>query len=315
MSGIYIHIPFCIKKCDYCNFYSDTDLSLKDTFIVALEKEMELRCNYLKQAPIQTLYFGGGTPSLFSAADIDRIIDKLSRYFSFAEQCEITLEANPNSLTEDYLRSLKRTSVNRLSIGIQSFSDDDLHILGRKHTAKQAEECMYLAQKYGFTNLSVDLIYGFPGLNLEKWKHTLEKIKDIPHLSCYQLSLEHKTPLYRHIQDGSYQALSEEEIMQQYEYLIDFAKKHDFIHYETSNFCKKGCESRHNSSYWKAEPYIGLGPGAHSFDGQSRQWNVPDVNTYISFYEKVDSEQHSLSQGENILFEKEILTPDMRYNE
>lgn len=315
MSGIYIHIPFCIAKCGYCNFYSITDLSLKEHYLQALTKEIALRSTYLHNETVETLYFGGGTPSLLSPAEIETIINCIKQHFTVATDAEITLEANPNSLTKDYLQSLKSTCVNRLSIGIQSFHDDDLHVLGRIHTAKQAEDSLYLAQKYGFTNLSVDLMYGFPELTLEKWKQNLFNIKDISHISCYQLSLENNTPLYSYLQAEKYKSLSEDEIMQQYDFLIDFAKKNDFIHYETSNFCKKEYESRHNTSYWKREPYLGLGTGAHSFNGNSRQWNLPDLTTYITFFEHPLTLQQYIHLGKNKVFEKEILSVDMQFNE
>ena len=225
MPGIYIHIPFCLKKCAYCNFFSVTDISLKDSFMDALLKEMEMRSAYLKKEIPTTLYFGGGTPSLLSSDEIQRVIDKAKILFNLSPQAEITLEANPNNLTEEYLKRLKETSINRLSIGVQSFFDEDMLVLGRIHTAKQAEDSIALAIKYGYENLSVDLIYGFPLFTLKKWKENLEKIKDVPHLSCYQLTLESGTPLCEQLNKKTYQYLSEEEIIQQYNYLMDFAKK------------------------------------------------------------------------------------------
>lgn len=315
MSGIYIHIPFCVKKCEYCNFFSVTDVSLKDTFLAALEKEIALRAAYLPQDKIKTLYFGGGTPSLLSPDEIEKIINHIRAFFTLDKEIEITLEANPNNLTKDYLLLLKDTSVNRLSIGIQSFHADDLRLLGRIHMATQAEACISWAQACSFTNLSIDLMYAFPGLTLEKWEYNLSRVKDIPHLSCYQLSLEPTTTLYRAIQTGHYKDLTEEESILQYNYLTAFARKHHFIHYETSNFCKANYTSKHNISYWKAIPYLGLGPGAHSFDGNSRQWNVADVHTYLRFFSQALDPQRYLAEAENTVFEKECLSTEMKYNE
>lgn len=312
MSGIYIHVPFCFQKCAYCNFYSITNFSLKNRYIHALEKEIKFRASYLDSTDIQSLYIGGGTPSMLSVSDIERIINYINKFFSLSPHAEITLEANPNNLTDSYLSELKTTAINRLSIGIQSFHKDNLKILGRIHSDKQAEESINLAYKHGFSNLSVDLMYGFPGLDLSKWAYNLSKLKDIPHISCYQLSVEKNTPLYKQIATQKYPLVVEEYIEEQYQYLIDFAKKHGFIHYETSNFCKKNRESKHNASYWKGIPYLGLGPEAHSFNRTSRQWNFSNVENYIFLLENAENYSETV---QNALFEKEILSTDMQYNE
>ncbi len=315
MAGIYIHIPFCLQKCSYCNFYSETNISLRKKIISALLTEIKLRFTYLKNETIQTIYFGGGTPSLLFPNEIQQIIDNISLFFSLSNNIEITLEANPNNLTKEYIEHLSATSVNRLSIGIQSFHDSDLQILGRIHTAKQAEESILLAQKNNFNNLSIDLMYGFPTLTLEKWKSNLDKIKNIQHISCYQLTLEKKTVLYQKIQTKILCLPTEDEILDQYNYLISFSKENDFIHYETSNFCKQHFESKHNVSYWKDILYLGIGPSAHSYNRESRQWNMADVEAYIAFFENPPSRDNYYLKGENLIFEKEILTTDMRFNE
>ncbi|HOS15658.1 MAG TPA: radical SAM family heme chaperone HemW [Bacteroidales bacterium] len=315
MSGIYIHIPFCKRKCVYCNFYSVCDTTLIPAYVSALKKEMALRAAYLSGDITQSLYIGGGTPSLLSIAELQDIIQKASFIFSLNSTAEISLEANPDSLSEDFIHKLKDSGINRLSIGIQSFYDDDLQTLNRLHKAEQAERCIDYAYKHGFTNISVDLMYGFPSLTLQKWKQNLEKLKDIPHLSCYQLSLEKGTAMLENIRKGKYILPSEDEIMEQYAYLMSFTKSNQFIHYETSNFCKPGYESKHNCAYWENKKYIGLGPGAHSYDLFHRQWNVTDLNTYISFLNNISDPEQYLATAENILFEKETLTPDMRYNE
>ena len=315
MSGIYIHIPFCVEKCSYCNFYSSTEISQKEHFIHALFKEMELRKDYLNAIVPETLYFGGGTPSILSPKEIEMIISQVKRVFGLKSDAEITLEANPNNLNEEYFKGLKDTSINRLSIGIQSFFDDNLKMLGRVHTAKQAETSLELADKYRFFNLSVDLMYGYPQLSMEQWQSNLRKVKEIPHLSCYSLSLETNAALYRKIQNNSLQLPDEEHLMEQYQTLEKFAKDHDFIHYETSNFCKTGQFSVHNTAYWQDKSYIGLGAAAHSFNRTHRSWNVANVEEYIKQIMAVKTTEEWQSKGENNVFEQEELTLIMRINE
>ena len=314
MSGIYIHIPFCVEKCFYCNFYSSVDLSNKNAFINALHREMELRSGYLDNQPADTLYFGGGTPSVLAPKEIEQIIFFVKNVFGLKPDAEITLEANPNNLDENYFSKLADTSVTRLSIGIQSFFDDNLKILGRIHTARQAETSLDLADKYRFSNLSIDLMYGYPQLTEYQWKENLQKVKEIPHISCYSLSLESNSQLYKQIQNKSLFLPEEEQIIEQYYLLEDFAKKNNFIHYETSNFCKAGQLSKHNTAYWQDKPYIGLGPGAHSFNRIQRQWNASNVENYIKQMALVNK-MKCLYKFEGELFEKETLTPAMRINE
>ncbi|MDD2623030.1 MAG: radical SAM family heme chaperone HemW [Bacteroidales bacterium] len=315
MSAVYIHIPFCVRKCAYCTFYSVCDTSLISAYVSALKKEMWFRSAYFTGELAHSLYIGGGTPSLLSINHIQDIIHTVSSIFKLDVGAEISLEANPDSLNEEYIRKLKDCGVNRLSIGVQSFYEDDLRTLNRLHTAKQAETCIDHAYKHGFTNLSVDLMYGFPGLSLSKWKHNLEKLKNIPHLSCYQLSLEKDTSLFESVRNKKHLLPSEDETMEQYEYLTSFAQSNHFIHYEISNFCKSGYASKHNSAYWENKKYIGLGPGAHSYDRIHRQWNIADIQKYISFMDNISDPIQYHTTAEDVLFEKEILTLDMRYNE
>ena len=315
MSGIYIHIPFCVKKCSYCNFFSSTNLSQKDSYLQALCKEMELRADYLGENPVHTLYFGGGTPSILTPQELESLISHAEKIFGFHSDIEITLEANPNNLNEEYFKQLADTSVNRLSIGIQSFFDENLQILGRIHTARQAENCIELANKYNFSNLSIDLMYGYPQLTTEQWQASLQKVKDIPHLSCYSLSLESNSVLYKQVQNGLLQLPDEEQIIEQYSLLSIFAKNNQFIHYETSNFCKSGCFSKHNTAYWQDKAYIGLGCAAHSFNRESRQWNFSDIDNYIQQITSIHTEDDWIQKAENVLFEQEELTQSMRVNE
>ena len=315
MSGIYIHIPFCVERCSYCNFFSSTDLSWKNYYLRALQKEMELRSDYLQGLQVNTLYFGGGTPSTLAPKELENIISSAKSIFGFNKDMEITLEANPNNLNEDYYKQLSDTSINRLSIGIQSFFDEDLQVLGRIHTGKQAEICMELAEKYDFSNLSIDLMYGYPQLTEKNWETNLEKAKTVNHLSCYSLSLESGTKLYRQIKDNLFSSVDEEQTLNQYRLLSAFAKNNQFLHYETSNFCKEGHFSKHNTAYWQDKPYIGLGCSAHSFNRKSRQWNVSNIENYIRNMDAMTTKEDWETKGKNLLFEQEILTDSMRINE
>jgi len=315
MSGIYIHIPFCVKKCSYCNFFSSTDCSNVEDFVTALCKEMDLRCDYLNNLPADTLYIGGGTPSILKPADIERIISYAKKIFGLKTDAEITMEANPNNLNEDYVKQLSETSINRLSIGIQSFFDENLKLLGRVHTGKQAQNCLELVNKYRFSNISIDLMYGYPFLTENQWKGNLDKVKTINHLSCYSLSLEPCSKLYKEIENKLYLAVDEEVMINQYEILINFAKTNNFIHYETSNFCKTGQFSKHNTAYWQDKPYIGFGPSAHSFNHLQRQWNKSNIHNYISQIKSIHHSKQWETEGKNAIFDQETLTPIMRVNE
>ena len=281
----------------------------------ALCREMELRQDYLNGQSADTLYIGGGTPSVLQPAVIERIISYAQKIFGLKSNAEITLEANPNNLNEEYFKQLSNTSINRLSIGIQSFYDDNLKVLGRIHTGKQAEICLELAEKYRFFNISVDLMYGYPFLTENQWKENLNKIKTVNHLSGYCLSLEPQTTLFKQIENKIYPAINEDDTICQYQILTDFAKNNHFIHYETSNFCKSGQFSKHNTAYWQDKMYIGLGPSAHSFNHLHRQWNRSDLQNYISKIKSIHSPEQWESKGKNIVFDREIVTPVMRTNE
>ena len=276
---------------------------------------MDLRCDYLNGFPADTLYIGGGTPSVLQPAVIERVITHAKKIFGLKTDAEITLEANPNNLNETYFKQLADTSINRLSIGIQSFCDENLKLLGRIHTGKQAADCLELANKYRFSNISVDLMYGYPFLTENQWKENLDKVKTINHLSCYSLSLESDSKLYQQIENQLYPPPDEDETICQYQLLTNFAKNNDFIHYETSNFCKSGQFSKHNLAYWQDEIYIGLGPSAHSFNHLHRQWNKADIHNYIAQIQSIRSPKQWEEKGKNTIFDQEKLTPIMRVNE
>ncbi|MCU0370221.1 MAG: radical SAM family heme chaperone HemW [Bacteroidales bacterium] len=306
MAGIYIHIPFCKKKCHYCNFFSVASIKHREEFVRVLLKEMEIRKDYLAGEKVNTIYFGGGTPSLLDISDLTLIIEQLAKYFAYEINSEITLEANPDDITAAKAREWKNTGINRLSIGIQSFFDDDLQYLNRVHNARQALEAIRDIKDAGFENLTIDLIYGIPGLTEEKWAKNLETFftLDIPHLSAYSLTVEKKTPLALLIEKGKFSPPDENLSVAHFNMLLDQARSNGFIHYEISNFAREGYYSKHNSIYWLGGHYLGLGPSAHSFNGVSRQWNVSNISRYIS----LDDFQTSVE-------EKEALTTEQQYNE
>jgi oxygen-independent coproporphyrinogen-3 oxidase len=306
MSGIYIHIPFCKQKCHYCNFFSVATARWKDEFIQALLKEIEFRRGYLEGEPVSTIYLGGGTPSLLPPDDLKRIFDHIYRHFPVYQDAEITLEANPDDVTEIIAREWKKTPVNRLSIGVQSFFDDDLQYLCRVHNAGQSRHAIDNARNAGFDNLTIDLIYGIPTLTDENWAKNLEYFfsLNIPHLSAYSLTVEEKTPLDLLIKKGKYAPPDEQQSIRHFKILLEQARANGFIHYEISNFAKPGFYSRHNSLYWLGGHYLGLGPSAHSYNGHSRQWNVSNITKYIQ-----------LDDFQTTVQEKEVLTPDQQYNE
>jgi|AntAceMinimDraft_17_1070374.scaffolds.fasta_scaffold00901_3 oxygen-independent coproporphyrinogen-3 oxidase len=306
MAGIYIHIPFCKKKCNYCNFFSVTSLKNKPEFIDALLKEIEIQKNYLNKEIIKTIYFGGGTPSLLSQDEINKIIDKLYKYHTIDKDAEITLEANPDDLTKNKIKKLKNTPVNRLSIGVQSFFDYDLTFLGRIHNAKQSYNAIKYSQDAGFDNLNIDLIYSIPNLSNKNWKENLNISfsLQIPHISAYNLTIEEKTLLYILIKKSKIRPVSEQQSIEQYKILLKLMKKNNYIHYEISNFCKKDHFSKHNTNYWLHKKYLGLGPCAHSFNIISRQWNIANISKYMQSI-----------QNKTITFEKEILSLNQQYNE
>ncbi len=307
MAGIYIHIPFCKTLCHYCNFHRSVLTENTGGFINALVKEIELRKNYLGDELIETIYFGGGTPSVLDFRQINMLISSIYNNFKVNDNPEITLEANPDDLSRDYLRELMDNSaVNRLSIGIQSFYDEDLKLMNRRHNSVQAAESVKYAQKTGFTNISIDLIYGLPGLTSDKWISNLKQAFgfDIQHISAYHLAFEPGTLFFHYLGEGRISQPSEDESLKQFELLTSMAQKNRFIHYEISNFAKQGCFSVHNTNYWKQKKYLGIGPSAHSYDLNSRQWNIADNDKYIEGINK-----------NNPVTEKEILDTATKYND
>lgn len=306
MAGIYIHVPFCKQACHYCDFHFSTSLKNKKPLIAAILKELELRKTYLPNDNIDTIYFGGGTPSLLDTDEIQQILSKIKALFEVAHNAEITLEANPDDLTISKIKSLKAAGINRLSIGIQSFYDEDLSDMNRAHNANEAKVVVQNCLNQGFEHLSIDLIYGGTTLSDEHWIHNLETAfnSGINHLSAYSLTVEPKTALSSFIAKGKKAPLEDEKSIRHFEILKMMAKEHGFEHYEISNLAKPGHYSTHNTNYWKGKPYLGVGPSAHSFDGNSRQWNVRNNSQYI----KLVSEKGAY-------FEQEQLTPSDQYNE
>ena len=305
MAGIYIHIPFCKQSCHYCNFHFSTSLRYKNELLAALLKETELQKNYLGGAQVETIYFGGGTPSLLQIEDLRLQIERISEVFSVTENAEITLEANPDDITEEKLTGWKEIGINRLSIGVQSFFEEDLQWMNRAHNAQQAIDNLKLAKEQ-FDNITADLIYGHPLLTDEKWKANVEQMitLGIPHISCYALTVEPKTPLQKMILEKKKENVQQEKQAAQFLLLMQWLEDAGYEHYEISNFAKKGYRSRHNAAYWQGKKYLGLGPSANSFDGDSRQWNIANNAVYIR------------SLGENkIPFENEVLTASQKVNE
>ncbi len=307
MAGIYIHIPFCRTICHYCDFYKVASLAGKSFFMDALIKEVEIRSEYLNGEPVETIYFGGGTPSVLEVADISKLIQNISDYHNIEKNCEITLEANPDDLTDDYMASLcEKTDVNRLSIGIQSFHDDDLKLMNRRHNGITAYESIKRAISFGFSNISIDIIYGLPGSSVAKLEANIDRLFDfdIKHISAYHLTIEPGTFFYRKAEKGLIKPVDDEEGYAQFKRLIEKLGEKGFIHYEISNWAKEGYYSRHNANYWKRKPYLGLGPSAHSYNLFSRQWNISNVKLYIEGI-----------QNNCLRFEIENLTEADHYNE
>jgi oxygen-independent coproporphyrinogen-3 oxidase len=306
MAGIYIHIPFCKQKCHYCNFFSVASLKHKDSFLNSLEKEIVKQKDYLKGKIIKTIYFGGGTPSILTKDEIDSILQTLSKYFNVSVDAEITIEANPDDLNLIKLGELSQSLINRLSIGTQSFFDDDLKYLNRVHNSDDAIMSIANAQDVGFSNISIDLIYGIPGLSTEKWGENLDQFfnLNIPHLSAYSLTVEPNTALEVLIRKKILSPVDELSSISHFEELIRQTNTNNFVHYEISNFSKEGYYSKHNSLYWTGKNYLGLGPSAHSFNGESRQWNVSSISKYIQFL-----------NTDKPIYEKETLSEVQKFNE
>jgi oxygen-independent coproporphyrinogen-3 oxidase len=309
VAGIYIHIPFCKQACHYCDFHFSTSLKNKDSLLSALKKEIELQKNYFsatENAKINTIYFGGGTPSLLSQTELMGIIDKLYNTFDISNDAEITLEANPDDLTIKKIKELKTSPVNRFSIGIQSFFDEDLKLMNRAHNTQEALTAVKASQDMGFENITIDLIYGIPTLTNENWKYNLQQAfnLDVKHISSYCLTIEEKTAFAHFVKEGKMKNIDENKSADQFEIMLEEMKKNNFIQYEISNFCKDNFFSKHNSNYWKKQHYLGLGPSAHSYDGSSRQWNISNNALYIK----------SLEEGK-LNFEKEVLSTTEQYND
>ncbi|MFO7754564.1 MAG: radical SAM family heme chaperone HemW [Bacteroidales bacterium] len=288
MAGIYLHIPFCKKKCHYCDFYKTLETGKTGSFLKALKKEIELRKGYLEKEGIETVYFGGGTPSVLSVSELGNILETISIHFDVADGAEITVELNPDDINKTYADELKKSAVNRISLGIQSWDNNILKMLNRRHTAAQAGEAIRLIHQAGIDNISADLLYGIPGMSSETWVSGLKKTLDydIKHLSAYHLTIEEGTVFGRMKEAGELQETDEEESERQFAVLLEICSRNDFIQYEISNFCKEGYYSKHNTNYWRRVPYLGLGPSAHSFNGETRQWNVAGLTEYIKYIER-----------------------------
>jgi len=305
LAGIYLHIPFCKQACTYCNFHFSTSLKTKDELVRALATEAEEEKEYLGQAPVNTIYFGGGTPSILDESDIEFLLTTLFKHYQISPDSEITLEANPDDINTQKLNTWKQLGINRLSIGVQSFFEDELRWMNRAHNAYQAINSLELAKKV-FDNITIDLIYGSPFLSDEMWKQNVEQALKlcIPHLSCYALTVEEKTPLHKLIKTHKSPDVQNESQARQFLLLMEWLRQEGYEHYEVSNFAKPGFRSRHNSSYWQGEKYLGLGPSAHSYNCIERRWNVANNNLYIK------------TINENLLQrETESLTPTQKLNE
>ena len=306
MAGIYIHIPFCRQKCYYCDFYKTVNTSLTEKYLSGLKQEAKLRKNYLQNEVVETIYFGGGTPSVLTANELEAILNHISENYKLSNQLETTFEANPDDLTPDYLNAIKSAGINRLSIGIQAFQDVHLKKMNRRHNAEQAEKVVRNAVKTGIDNISVDLIYGLPDLVEKQWKESLDRVFNLPvqHLSAYHLTYHEGTAFYTWLKKGTLKELSENESVNQFNILLDSAEKAGFEQYEISNFARDEQYSKHNTAYWLGKKYLGLGPSAHSYDQNTRRWNVSHVERYI----------HGVETGEEY-FEEEKLNVKEHFNE
>lgn len=283
LAGIYIHIPFCKSRCKYCDFFSTTHLEKQAQYVQALLVEIQDRLSIPNtQYPISTIYIGGGTPSTLQVEHLRAIVEAIRREAK-GERQEITLEANPGDITQEKARAWREMGINRLSIGVQSFHDELLQLIGRRHNAEQARQAVAIAQAAGFDNISIDLMYALPSQTMQQWQHDVAQALqlNVQHISTYGLIYEEGTALTTLLDHGVVEAVDEETEMQMYDYLVEQLTANGYIHYEVSNFALPNCESKHNSSYWNDTPYIGLGAGAHSYNGQQRQWNISDLDTYI----------------------------------
>ncbi|NQV77638.1 MAG: radical SAM family heme chaperone HemW [Lutibacter sp.] len=305
MAGIYIHIPFCKQACYYCDFHFSTSLKRKEDMISAISNELLLRKEEIGTEKIETIYFGGGTPSILTIDELRFLIATIYENYNVSENPEITLEANPDDLSTQKIKELAKSPINRLSIGIQSFFDEDLKFMNRAHTAKESKKCLVEATKY-FDNITIDLIYGVPNMSVEKWLANLQQAFEfeISHISSYALTVEEKTVLHSFIKNGKVPPIDEDLALQHFNILVEEMEKQGFIHYEISNFGKAGYFSKHNISYWKGKKYLGIGPSAHSFKGEERSWNISNNTKYMK-----DLLENKLPS------ETEILTTNNKFNE
>ena len=303
MAGLYIHIPFCRSRCIYCSFFSTTQLERRRRYVDALCQEMVLRS---QPQAFSTVYLGGGTPSQLTHEQLLQLFHHIYKVYTIAPDAEVTMECNPDDVTADFARLLDRLSVNRVSMGVQTFDDDRLRFLHRRHSAWQAGQAVTQLRQAGIHNISIDLMYGFPGQSLDQWRDDIRQALelDVEHLSAYSLTYEEDTPLYRLLQAGKVEETDEELSRTMYYELIDWLTASGYEHYEISNFARQGFRSRHNSSYWNDTPYVGIGAAAHSYDGSRRQWNVADLQLYIESIEKGQPQT-----------EHELIDEETRYNE
>jgi oxygen-independent coproporphyrinogen-3 oxidase len=308
LAGIYIHIPFCKQACNYCNFHFSTSLQLKDELIAAMIKEIHLvteKANHSSEKELcETIYFGGGTPSLLSIKELNNILASLFSKFEIAKDAEITLEANPDDITTEKLQLWKKVGINRLSVGVQSFLDQELVWMNRAHSSADSLRCIDEIKNAGFSDYSIDLIYGSPLLNNQDWLNTIETVinKNIPHISCYALTVEPKTALHKMIAQNKKESVDAEKQAEQFVLLMNQMEQAGYEHYEISNFSKPGKRSKHNSSYWQGKKYYGFGPAAHSYDGIKRKWNVSNNALYIQSLKKnsIPSEEETLTSTQSI---------------
>jgi len=305
MAGIYIHIPFCKQACYYCDFHFSTSLKKKGDLLSCLIKELEIRRTELENKQVESVYFGGGTPSLLTSIEITALLDTIGSNYMLIDTPEITLEANPDDLDYVKLVDLKNAGINRLSIGIQSFYNDDLKVMNRAHNAHEAHKSLNEASKH-FSNITIDLIYGIPGMSVDKWRSNLEQTfnYEVSHISSYALTVEPKTALANFIEKGKYPHVDDELALKHFQELVALTNEKGYIHYEISNFGKEGFFSKHNSNYWKGIPYLGIGPSAHSYNGDQRSWNINNNSKYI---EAISNDQ--LPQ------QNEVLSINDRFNE
>ena len=310
MAGLYVHIPFCSSRCVYCGFYSTTGLALRERYVDALCQEIKMRSLPTtppqKEGSLGTIYLGGGTPSQLTIPQLRRIFDAIYIYNKVENDAEVTIEVNPDDVTPELAAALQQLPINRVSMGAQTFNDERLHFLRRRHSSAQVHQAVATLRQAGFQNISIDLMYGFPNQTLEEWQADIDEALqlNVEHISTYCLMYEEGTPLYRLLEQGKVTEIDEELERKMYFTLINSLESAGYEHYEISNFARPGYRSRHNSSYWKGIPYIGIGAAAHSFDIQTRSWNVADIQQYIA----------AIEQGERS-FEVETLDEDTRYND